>query len=491
MIYNVVNGLYGFVSVPLLLLLYGKSHYGLIAIALSTNVYLRLLDMGFNSINVKFYSAWMAKGNWDKVKGLFQTSLGLYGLIGLLNAVILAVIALFADAIFNVTLEEFVILRRLLLILAGCAFLNWYGSSFNQVIMGSEQVGWVQRMAIIPKSCQFLILLVAYLFPVSVETYFFLTCFSVFTVMPFSVLKIRTILTGISFIPRITKPILKEILPYCMNVFSFGIFQFSMEMLRPVFLGMRISSEAVAEYRIIGGIVTLAIMLGGSFMGTMLPSVSKACAKDNQNAIRRVAYEGTKYISVTLSFCSFGLIAVADDLLKAYVGASYLHLAPWLSLWLLAVLFGHNQGISSIILAGNDIRPLTYSSALATVLGLSVCWLLIPALGVGGTVIGYLSYCLVQFVFYYFYYWRVKLHLDTWRIFFRSFFKPVSVSVLVCAVILLIQRYMKVTITPPLAAVVVKGLVFAGLFAILHYYVTLTEDEKALIVRAVKSKCAR
>ena len=58
---NIVNGIYGFLSVPLLLFLYGKSHYGLIAIALSINLYLRLLDLGFNSTNVKFYSVWMAQ----------------------------------------------------------------------------------------------------------------------------------------------------------------------------------------------------------------------------------------------------------------------------------------------------------------------------------------------------------------------------------------------------------------------------------------------
>lgn len=483
---NIVNGIYGFLSVPLLLFLYGKSHYGLIAIALSINLYLRLLDLGFNSTNVKFYSVWMAQGKLDKVKKLFQTSLGFYGLIGLLNAVVLVFIALFSDVIFNISSEESVILRHLILILAGCAFINWYSSSLNQVIMASEQVGWVQRMAVVPKLCQFLILLFVYVFSVPIEVYFLSTCLSVFIVIPFSIVKIKALLAGVSFLPCITNSILKEILPYCMNVFSFGIFQFSMDMLRPVFLGIRISPEAVAEYKIIGSIVTLATMLGGSFMSTVLPSVSKARATNNQNAILRIAYQGTKYISVTLSFCSFGLIVVADELLTVYVGASYLHLVPWLSLWLLVILFGHNQGISSIILAGNDIRALSYSSAVATALGLSVCWFLIPVWGIGGTVIGYLCYCLVQFVFYYFYYWRIKLGLDTLKIFVHSFLIPVLVSSFVCVLILLIQRYVRVSITHPITVVTVKGFIFTLLFAVLHYNITCTEEDRTWIANLLK-----
>lgn len=483
---NIINGVYGFISVPLLLLLYGESHYGLISIALSINLYLRLLDLGFNSTNVKFYSSWMAQGKFEKVKKLFQTSLGFYGLIGLFNSIILIIIAFFSDTIFNVSSEESVILQHLISILAGCTFINWYSSSFNQVIMASEQVDWVQRIAIFPILCQFIILFIAYTFSISIEFYFLCTSLSIFITIPFSILKIKSILANVSFFPHITKSILKEILPYCINVFSFGIFQFSMDMLRPVFLGIRLSAEAVAEYKIIGSIVTLATMIGGSFMSTMLPSVSKACTTNNVNVVHRIAYQGTKYISITLSFCSFGLITIADELLIIYVGSTYLHLTPWLTLWLLIILFGHNQGISSIILASNDIRPLSYSSAIATCLGLITCWLLIPYYGIGGTVIGYLCYSLAQFVFYYFYYWRVKLHLDTVKIFLQSFFLPVLVSALAYIAVLLIQKYADFLITSPIIAVITKGLIFGCLFIIMQYYITLNKDDRIWIKNLFK-----
>lgn len=64
---NVVNGVYGFISVPLLIAYFGKSNYGLIGLAMSVNVYLRLMDLGFNSTNVMFFSNWLAKNNYDFV----------------------------------------------------------------------------------------------------------------------------------------------------------------------------------------------------------------------------------------------------------------------------------------------------------------------------------------------------------------------------------------------------------------------------------------
>ena len=69
---NVVNAVYGFISVPILIDYFGKAEYGLIGLAMSINVYLRLLDMGFNSTNVRFFSAWLAEKKYEKVHKAFQ-----------------------------------------------------------------------------------------------------------------------------------------------------------------------------------------------------------------------------------------------------------------------------------------------------------------------------------------------------------------------------------------------------------------------------------
>ena len=74
-LFNIVNAVYSFVAVPILIGYFGKSQYGLIGLAMSINVYMRLMDMGFNSTNVRFFSTWLAEHNLDKVRKAFQTSL--------------------------------------------------------------------------------------------------------------------------------------------------------------------------------------------------------------------------------------------------------------------------------------------------------------------------------------------------------------------------------------------------------------------------------
>ena len=111
-IVNIINALYGFVAVPVLINHYGKAEYGLIGLAMSVNVYMNLMDMGFNSTNIRFFSTWLAQNKHERLLKGFQTSLSFYSVIGLFNAVILLIVAFFSDTIFNVTPEQNTILKH-------------------------------------------------------------------------------------------------------------------------------------------------------------------------------------------------------------------------------------------------------------------------------------------------------------------------------------------------------------------------------------------
>ena len=97
-LFNIINAVYNFVAVPILIGYFGKGQYGLIGLAMSVNVYMRLMDMGFNSTNVRFLSTWLAEHRHEKVRKAFQTSLSFYGSIGLLNGLILFVVSFFTDS---------------------------------------------------------------------------------------------------------------------------------------------------------------------------------------------------------------------------------------------------------------------------------------------------------------------------------------------------------------------------------------------------------
>ena len=481
-IVNIVNGVYGFVSVPVLIAYFGKSDYGLIGLAMSINVYLQLLDLGFSSTNVRFFSNWLTTNNFEKINGLFRTSLSFYGTIGILNAFILLLISVFSEDIFNVNSDQSVVLKHLFYILSISAFISWYTSCFDQLVKANELVGWTQKITLLPKCVQISILVMTVTIGFSIEWYYALTTFSMFLILPLMIRKIKQLCPGVSFIPSFEIKIFKDILPYSLNIFSFGLFQFSVVNLRPVFLGIQSTPDSITDYRILDGIVRIVMMFGGAFMGVFLPSASKVVARCDKDAYDRVAYQGTKFISIAICFCCFGMMSIVPEILTVYVGKEYLYLASWLDLWLLATLATHNQAISSLIFAGSDIRAITYCTILASVVGLISCWYLIPIYDVGGTVISYCIYCLIQITFYYLYYWPKIMKLDSLKLFFSTFVPYVCLGALIGFALRVLPIGLNIW-----SVLLLKGSTFSLLFISMAYFL-LDKKDKQLIYNIITKK---
>jgi len=482
MVVNVVNAVYGFISVPMLIDYFGKAEYGLIGLAMSINVYLRLLDMGFNSTNVRFFSAWFAEKKFDKIRKAFQTSLGFYGFIGLINAGVLFALSIFSDSIFNVDAVQDIVLKRLIYILCFTAFFSWVMSCLDQMVKATENVAYTQKCTLLSKLMLIAVLFVTVYGRLSIEWYFALSCGVALIVIPLYISKIRKESSFVSFLPKIDWTTFREMLPYSLNIFSFSIFQFSFYNLRPMFLGMQGSVESVADFRILNGIAGVVSMLGSVFIGALLPSTSRVVAQQNKDAYYRVAYSGTRYVSIIMSFGCFGIMAVATELIDVYVGKEYLYLAPWLYSWLLILLCTHNQAISSLILAGSDIRAITYSSIIASVLGLVVTWFTIPTYQVGGTVIGYLVYNVIQISFFYLYYWPKKMKINSAKVFFKCFAPYATIG----GMALLAVYFIDVS-KNSLCNGFAKGFLFAVLFAAATWCV-MPKDEKVYLFGQVRKR---
>lgn len=478
---TLINGIYGFISVPLLIAYFGKSNYGLIGLALSINVYLCLMDLGFNNTSVRYFSNWCAQGKIDKVKHLFSTNLTFYGILGLLNALILIIISFFSDEIFKVSAEQNIILKNLLYILAISAFIGWYTSVFNQILQGNEYVGWVQKFVFIPKCLQIIILILTLTFHFSIELYYLLTTFSTFITLPIIIWKIKKVCPYVSFIPGFDKSIFKEMLPYSLQVFSFGFFQFSANYLRPVILGIRGNMESVTDFRILNGVVNIVILLGGMFLGIVMPSASKVVAQNNIEAQDRIAYQGTKFLSIFVCFCSFGMMSISRDLIIAYVGYNYLYLVKWMNLWLvMTALTSHIQCMSSLILAGTNVKGITISTIIASLVTIMSCWLITPYFQVGGAILSYAFFGIILLSYYYLYYYKKIMHKDPVKIFFHSFFPFFILGFIIAFCVMQID--MKIEIWEN---ILIKGVIFVLTFTVISY-VILNNEERLFLKKLVK-----
>lgn len=471
---NAVNAVYSFITVPILLNYFGKAEYGLIGLAGSVNVYMGLLDMGLGTTNARFYANWITKGKYDDTAKLFSTSLSFYSIVGLLNGLILAVVAIFADSLFNVTPDQCTILRHLLMVLVASSVVSWAFSSLNQIIYADENVAWMKKRDLAMKFYMIVVLLATVYLKLSLELFFILTTFSFLILVPVNVNKIRKDFTFIRFVPGFDKKTFKAILPYSLSIFSFSLFQFFFKNIGPVFLGMRGTVEMVADYRIMSGIVGIVSMVTGVFMGSMLPSTYKAIAAHNQAAKDRLAYDGTKYVTIILSFCAFGMMCVSADLLSLYVGEEYWYLRNILNVWILTTILGHTAGVASIVLAGADVKPLAYMSAVSSVTGLLLTWYLIPVFGVDATIYALAVYLVMQTLFYYLYFMRRKLNISPLRV-FRNFIPYVAVA----GVVFLIIQLADIHITHVIN-IVIKGCLFTIAY-IAIVYILLSKSDIAYI----------
>lgn len=483
MVVNLINGIYGFISVPLLINYFGKSEYGLIGLAMSINVYMQLMDMGFNNTNLRYYANWLTNKEDTKVKTLFQSSLAFYGSIGLLNAILLVVLSFFSAQLFHLTPEQDIILKKLLYILAVSALISWYSSCFDQLIRATENVAWIQKRTVIPKLTIIAVLFITIWYNLSIEWFFFLTTFAAFVILPLSVGKIKKEVSFVSFIPKFNWPVFKETLPYALNIFSFSIFQFSYNNLMPVIIGMRGTVESVADYRILYGITGAVSVFANVFMGALMPSTVKVVAAENKEAYYKIAYDATKYITIVLVFCAFGMMSIGKELMTVYVGNEYLYLIPWLYIWLFLAITNHNQALSTIALAGTKIRPITYSSAIASIAGLIVAWFFVPYYQIGGVIFGIISYNIIQQFFWYFIYWPKYLNVDSKHVFMYSLLPYLLLGLTIYALISLAE----ISIGNTWTHLIVKGLAFAILYGAL-VMMMLSKRDKELLTSLIRKK---
>lgn len=459
-----------FITIPMLVHFYGKGDYGLIALAFSLNAYLRLMDLGMNIGSIRFFSIWITQNEWEKIGKVSRSSIVFYGVIGIINAIIFVLMADHAGGFFNLTPAQLPVFRWMMYILAASTVLNWTSNVITQLLAAHGEMGWVNRTLVVSSLLNFVTAFIAVKLKLSLSVYFFYYTLSTLIIIPLQIykLKIYNLPIWSLLAPVWNWPAFKEILKYSSAIFAMGIFQVTANNLRPLLLGRFASRgvEVLTEYRVIQTITMLVMSFGGVFMDVLLPSASKIYAENNTAKIERMVYDGTKYISIFLSFIVFMLISDSKLILGLYMGPKYEALSPWLIIWLITVLLAmHNSPVSSLILSTGRTKFLVYSSAVSCFASLPVTIILAKQLNVGAAVIGYFFYMVMQIGFYYVYYIPKVLKLKSLKLFFGSFFPSFLMGLAAAGITYYALNF--VTFNNGYVHVIVQTIVFSVLYGAL------------------------
>lgn len=419
-----------FFTIPLMLHYFGKDDYGILTLAISTNAYLNLLDLGINTGAIKFFSQWIAEKRYVLIQSVSRTSITFYLIIGIINSFVLILVAFFGHHLFNINQEQFGLLQTMFFIMAFYAILNWSTSIFNQLLMASERITFIQQVNIIKSIANLILIIFTVKLNLSLLTYFilFLTI-NVIYVIPYYI-KTKSSNLIHSFLPGYDWINFKQILRYSLAIFAMGIFQFSATQSRPIVLSIFNSTGAgiLSEYRVIEVFPIFIISIGGMITTILLPTTAKLIQQKQREKIEKMAYRGTAITSIIVCVLCFPIMINSHDILTLYVGSKYNFLAPWLNLWVFTiVLFLHNSPVASLVLSTGKTKMLVYSSAIACVASIIINAAFCQSLGVGSAIIGYLVYIVIQISYYYLYFNNKVLNLQSSKV-FKAFLIPTFIA---------------------------------------------------------------
>lgn len=483
---NLVNILYGIVSVPFLIDYFGKGNYGLIGIAISVNVYTQLLDLGMSNTNVRFFAEYIEKSEQIKIKTLFNLSNFLYIIIGVINTLILLFVSFHVGDFFNVSSEQEIILRNLLLIIALNTIFSWISASYDQFLRANELIDWIKQRTILLRLLQFCIIILTIHYHLSIEIYFLLYTFLATLIFPLTYLKTKKIASYLKFGCRFDSEMAKIVLPYGISLFSFGIFHFLAMNSRPIVLGNIIGAEAVADFNVISAIASSVLVFSSSFTQVLLPIVTKFAVNNDKSSIEAVMLKGTKYAVILLSFVIFLLVINIKEILVIYVGNEYVWLSKWAIVWLLTLLLSHRNILTSLVFTETKLKSVCIMAAIAMTTSLVLYFVLTQKLGVGGVILGFSVHELIHTVFYYVYFLPKKCKVNTYNIFTQSVF-PVWIVLLAAAFVPFVFSNI-IEHLPAIGAIVVKTTIYSLLSLVLLRIFIIKKDEWFQILNTLRIK---
>ncbi|TLX73958.1 hypothetical protein E9993_14215 [Labilibacter sediminis] len=474
------------ITVPLLISYFGKVDFGLITLAISVNAYLQLLDLGMNTGAVKYFSVWIEQKKYKLLDYVSRTTISFYGIIGIINAIVLLFIAFYGIKYFDLEDCQVEAMQEMLFILSFLAIVNWGASVFNQLLVANHKIAIVQQVMIVRSLLSLLLVYITVYFNVGIVTYFWwFSIINSIQIIPLAYIVKKDKLIK-NYMPAFKWNLFQPVLKYSLAIIAIGVFSMTATKMRPVILSL-FGTEGigiVTEFRIMETITLFIISIGGMLIKIFLPISSKIVLNNNPKEMSNFAQTATFYTTVICVLLCFPIVINSQAILRIYVGDEYINLSDWLVIWIFTIVaYLHNSPVSSLVLATGRTKILIISSGISCVLSLIVNALLCDVFGVGSAIIGYGLYILIQMSFYYIYFNRKILQLDSKAIFI-SFIIP-----LFCGIVpLLFLNMVKFRINSIYLDMLARFFVWIGVFGFLLVVTNKIEGKGRLQLNALVNR---
>jgi O-antigen/teichoic acid export membrane protein len=388
-----------FIFLPLLIRAFTLPAYGVMVLATSVATFATLLDLGIGATLVRVVAERNAVGDHPGVTRAVFSAAGIYGVVGIIVALLMVGLGMFGRSLFNVTAGEAPLLTTLLFIGAVVQLWAWPTSAVRSALSGLQRYDLVASVTIftaLADAAAIVVVLVMHLGPVV------LVIARGVEVVASTLVQI-VLLRGL--LPKAARRVsasiadMKAMLKAGSSIFALQIAHvLTRQQADKIVLGVFIGPAAVGLYDIAAKLNTLVSMLIGLCASATLPVAAELHASAEHDALRSLFIRGTKIIATVAAPVIVILIAISGAFISAWCGPGYAVVVPVAMVLLLAqILLPLYELGDQILIAKNRFHLFVPAGLTCAVINVVLSVTLVHIWGITGVAAGTLGAMMIEF----------------------------------------------------------------------------------------------
>jgi|SRR5215467_6882157 len=465
----VVNVATGIVVSPYILHKLGDEAFGLWVLVFAVTGYYGLFDLGIRSSIVRYVAKFSATENNLELNRLFNTSLCIFGCIGLVLLAVTGVGSLFIEKLFRVHASAVTTARILFLMVGASVATNFPLGVFAGFLEGLQKFYLINLINVTSTLLRAILILVALhrghgLLMVALITVSFPFLSSL--VNMFNVFRLQHLQLGPSYVSKAT---FKEIFSYGSTTFMISVADKLRFKTDAMVIGTFLSAAAITPFAIGSRLVEYGISLVDSMVQIFTPMSSHFHAKGEVDRLRSMFIAGNRACALIVFPICAGLILLGKPVIQVWMGAKYVSASyPILLVLLIPNTLRMAQATSSRILFGmarhKTLAIVVFAEGIVNLV-LSIA--LVRPYGIMGDAIGTAIPLTVTCLFFLPQHLCGILGLRIRSYLLKAFGAPLLLCMPMVACLLLMQRWF---VPHNLLQLVVQTVIAGGVYSAFVYY---------------------
>ena len=476
-----IGYLVSIIYTPIMLRLLGQSEYGLYNLVASVVAYLGVLNFGFGSAYMRYYSKYKINDDNEKIAKLNGMFFIVFAVIGLIAVVAGMILVINSDLVFGSKLSifELATAKKLMIVLVINLAISFFNTVFRSNIIANEKFIFQKSLeivsALINPFLVFPILLLGYgsvgmvvvttILNLAIEIFNMIYCFKKlkmkfdFKNFDLHLMKDMTIFSSFIFLYLVVEQINWHVDKYI--------------------IGRFIGTSEVAVYSIGSQLNIYLINIAAAISFVFVPRINKIVAKDpNDKAISELFIKIGRFQYIFVMLALIGFIVFGETFIYLWAGADYARsyqVAVVLMIPTMTVLI-QNIGVE-IRKAKNQHQTPARFMVMIAILNIMITIPLTKAYGSVGSALGTSITIVINQIFINYYYHKVvNLDIKNFWLEILAMTKGIIIPVVIAIVLILIRsNFSNLNF-------LLMAFPFTLIYMISMYFLGLNETEKNMFI---------